>query len=156
MAETVTTSQSVFFLLYPKRQEERALTAVAQSVGHHPTNWKVVGSICGQGTCLVCGLSPGHGMFEKQPIIVSLSHPCFSPSFPPFPPKSISISLGENFKRWGGGDNSKSTSAACGSWRIVKGKIHWHSREQLYSRFCYHFILPLEGISVLTALILYL
>ena len=35
-----------------------ALASVAQWVGCHPANWKVMGSIPGQGTCLCCGFGP--------------------------------------------------------------------------------------------------
>ena len=39
----------------------RALTGVAQLVGHHPTKQKVAGFIPSQGTCLDCGFGPQLG-----------------------------------------------------------------------------------------------
>ena len=38
--------------------KEDALTGVAQLVGHHPAELKVVGSVPGQGICLGYGLVP--------------------------------------------------------------------------------------------------
>ena len=39
----------------------RALASVAQLAGLCPANWKVVGSIPSQGTCLGCSLVPSQG-----------------------------------------------------------------------------------------------
>ena len=66
----------------------------------HPVNWKMVGSIPGQGTCLGCRFGPSQGECKRQLIDVSLSHQCFSPSLSPSLPlslKSISMSSGEDF-----------------------------------------------------------
>ena len=62
-----------------------ALTGVAQLVGHRPAKQKVTGSVPGQGTCLgygFCLLSGSVREASKQAIHVSLSHQCFSFSFP--------------------------------------------------------------------------
>ena len=62
-------------------QEEQggALTGVTQLVGCHPTKPKVASSI------------PGQGTYKRQPIDVSLSYRCSSPSFSPSLPLSVKI-----------------------------------------------------------------
>ena len=55
---------------------------------------------------------PSQGTCKRQPVDVSLSHWCFSPSLPPFPSlQSISMSSGEDKKREGDQRNS--------SWEIL-------------------------------------
>ena len=66
----------------------RALASMAQLVGASSHNQKVAGSIPSQGTYLGCGLIPsmhmiaGPGVYGRQPIDATLSHKCFSISFP--------------------------------------------------------------------------
>ena len=58
-----------------------ALVDAAQLVGRHPANWKVKGSIPGQGTGLGRGSCLGWAAYERQPFDISLPHRCFSLSF---------------------------------------------------------------------------
>ena len=51
-----------------------ALTIMAQRVGHHPANREVASSIPGQGAYLGCRPGPWLGVFERQPMGVSLTH----------------------------------------------------------------------------------
>ena len=60
-----------------------ALAGVAQWIELWPVNRKAAISIPSQGTCLGCSPDPQVEAFERQPI-VSLTHPCFSPSLPLF------------------------------------------------------------------------
>ena len=64
-----------------------ALASVAQWVVHHSKNLKVTGWIPSQDTCLGCRPGPWLEVCERQPINISLSHQCFSPSL------SLSLSL---------------------------------------------------------------
>ena len=75
----------------------RALAGIYQLAGHRPTNWKVAGSIPGQGTYLGCSLVPSQGASERQLINISLTHWCFSPSLPPF--FSLSLKINKYLKR---------------------------------------------------------
>ena len=68
-----------------------ALTGVAQLVGNYPAKERIAGSIPSQGTCLGVGSIPRQGVFKKQPINVSVSHQCFSPSLSPSFPFSLNI-----------------------------------------------------------------
>ena len=47
-------------------KKEKALTSVAQLAGHYHAERKVTGSIPSQGTCLDCGLGPGHGPWGRS------------------------------------------------------------------------------------------
>ena len=53
---------------------EPTLAGVAQCSEHWPANQNVASSIPSQGTCLGCGPGPLVGVFERQPIDVSLTH----------------------------------------------------------------------------------
>ena len=68
-----------------------ALAGVAQGTERRPVNWKVVSSIPDQGTCLGCGPGPLMGACERQPVDVSLTHGCFSPSLSSPLPHSLKI-----------------------------------------------------------------
>ena len=59
-------------------------------IGHHPAHWKASGSISNQGARLGCAPGPLLGAHERQPIDVSLTHWCFSPSVSL--PSSLSLS----------------------------------------------------------------
>ena len=63
-----------------KKMSPKALAGVVKWVEHWPANWKVIGSIPGQGTHL--GWEPGPQLraWEGQLIDVSLTHWCFCPS----------------------------------------------------------------------------
>ena len=60
-----------------------ALTSVAPLVGHCPGKQRVSGLIPGQGTCMGCSQVPGQDVYGGQPINVSPSHRCVSPSLSP-------------------------------------------------------------------------
>ena len=63
---------------------------MAQLVEPRPAKQNASGSFPSQGTCLGCEFSaPSWGMYNGQPIDVSLSHQCFSPSFSPSLPLSL-------------------------------------------------------------------
>ena len=75
---------------------------MAQLVGHHPANQRVVGWIPSQGTFLGCGFGPGRGAYKRQLVNVSPSHQCFSPSLSPslfLSLKSMGMSLGKDLKK---------------------------------------------------------
>ena len=59
------------------RQPTTVLADVAQWI----ERWKVASSVPHQGTRLSCRPGPQLGAFERQAIDISLSHPCFHPSF---------------------------------------------------------------------------
>ena len=61
---------------------------MAQWTGHHPTN---TGSSPGQSAFLGCRAGLQLRARERQPISVSHSHPCFSPSISPSLPLSLKI-----------------------------------------------------------------
>ena len=68
------------------KNENMALASVAQLVGELSRNRQVVGSISHQGTYLgyrfiPCTI-PSPGTYGRQLVIASLSHQCFSLSFP--------------------------------------------------------------------------
>ena len=65
------------------------LAGVAEWIERLPVNWKVTGLIPGQGTCPGCRPGPQMGVCKRQPIHVSLTHPCFSPSLSPSLPLSL-------------------------------------------------------------------
>ena len=67
----------------------QALTCVAQLVEHRLVKQKVAGLIPSQGTCLGCGPLPNGGVCERQPINISFTHQCVSPSLPPSLPLSL-------------------------------------------------------------------
>ena len=69
----------------------RTLSCVAQLVGPYSTKWKSADSIPGQGTYLSGSSVLRRGTYKRQPIHVSLSHRCFSPSFSPSLPLSLKI-----------------------------------------------------------------
>ena len=73
------------FIEKPGLLEKKILKNVALagcgSVERQPVNQKVTGLIPGQGAGLGCGPDPQLGACERQPINVSLTHCCFSPSF---------------------------------------------------------------------------
>ena len=56
------------------------LAGVAQWIEHQPVNLKVAGSFPGRGTCPGCWPGPQLGACERQPIDISFTHQCFSPS----------------------------------------------------------------------------
>ena len=70
---------------------------MAQWLEHCPVPWKVVDSIPGESTCQSCGFGPWLGCIWRQLTDVSLSHRCFSISFP-LPLKSMNVSLGADLK----------------------------------------------------------
>ena len=53
---------------------DSALSGVAQWVGHHPANNKVISLIPSQGTRLSCGPGPWLDACKRQPINVSVTH----------------------------------------------------------------------------------
>ena len=57
-----------------QKNEELALAGVAQWIGHWSVNWAVTGLIPGQGTWLGCRPGPQLGVYERQPVVVSLAH----------------------------------------------------------------------------------
>ena len=61
-----------------------ALATVAQWTERQPVNWRVHGSIPGQGTCLGCRPGPQLEVCERQPINISLP-----PFLPPSPSPQI-------------------------------------------------------------------
>ena len=65
------------------------LAGVAQWIECQPVNQKVTGLIPSQGTCLGFRPGPHLGAHERQPIDVSLTHLCFSPSLSPSLPFSL-------------------------------------------------------------------
>ena len=75
-----------------------ALASVAQWVRHYPANWKVIGLIPGQGTCLGFRFSPWLGLVQEaidwcfSPTLLFLS---LSPSLP-LSLKSVGMSSGED------------------------------------------------------------
>ena len=75
-----------------------ALTGVAQLAEHHPTNWKVTGSILHKDTCLRYRFCLSQGRYKRQPIDAYLSHWCFSLSLPPSLPLSLKINKWKIFK----------------------------------------------------------
>ena len=75
----------------PKEKILMALTDVAQWFGHCTPNQKVAGSIPSQGTCLEYGPGPQLGPCKRQPMDVSLTYQCFSPSPPPSIPLSLTV-----------------------------------------------------------------
>ena len=72
------------------------LAGVAQWTLCWPTDQKVAGSIPGQGTCLGGGPGPQLGTCKRQPIDVSLTHRCFSPSLSPSLIFSLKINKNKN------------------------------------------------------------
>ena len=72
----------------PRQKTGVTLAGVALWIEHQPAQQKVAGSIPGQGTGLGCRQGPQLGECERQPVSVSLTHPCFSPSLSPFLPPS--------------------------------------------------------------------
>ena len=54
-------------------------------------NQKVAGLIPSQGTCLGCGPGPQVWVYERQPMDVSLTLLCFSPSLSPSLPLSLKL-----------------------------------------------------------------
>ena len=59
-----------------------ALAGVTQWIECRPANHRVAGLIPSQSTCLGCRPGPWLGVCERQPVDVSLTHQCFSPSLP--------------------------------------------------------------------------
>ena len=68
-----------------------ALTSVAQWLGVIPQGKKSLVLFLVRARAWVAGLFPGRGAYERQPIDVSLSHWCFSPSLSPSLPLSLKI-----------------------------------------------------------------
>ena len=68
-----------------------SLDGVAQWIECQPANQKVRHMIPGQGICLGCSPGPGLGVFERQPIHVSLTYLCFSPFLSPSFPLSLKV-----------------------------------------------------------------
>ena len=66
-----------------------APVGVAQLTGCHPTNQNVHCSVPSGGTCSGWGSLPSQGALERQPIDISLSQKCFSPSLSPSLPLSL-------------------------------------------------------------------
>ena len=77
------------FLFIKKSQV--ALAGVAQWIEHRPVNREAAGLIPSQGTLLGCGPGPLLGLCERQPIDVSLTQGCFSPSLSPSLPLSLKV-----------------------------------------------------------------
>ena len=67
-----------------------ALAGVAQ-IECWPANQRVAGSIPSQGTRVGCRPGPQLGVCRRQPIDVSLTHQCFSPSLSLSLPLSVKI-----------------------------------------------------------------
>ena len=63
---------------------------------HRPINWKVTGSVAGQGTCLGCGFGPWSACIQQA--TNQCFSPSLSPSFPHFLKKSIIMSSGKDKK----------------------------------------------------------
>ena len=56
----------VFVLIEDLKKNSHLVPAsVAHLVGCCPTNWKVTGSVLGQGTCLGCGFCPQSGIMQE-------------------------------------------------------------------------------------------
>ena len=72
------------------KQYTLSLTGMAQLVGHRPTKSPVRLRV--KAHAWVAGLVSGRGVYRRQPINLSLSHGCFSPSF------SLPSSLSKNQK----------------------------------------------------------
>ena len=70
---------------------QAALAGVAQYTERWSANLKVAGSIPSQGTCLGFGPGPQLEVWERQPIDVSLTHRCVSPSLSPSLPLPLQI-----------------------------------------------------------------
>ena len=68
-----------------------ALAGVAQWIKCQPVDQKVADLIPGPSTCLGCGPGPWLGACERQPIDVSPTHQCFSPSLSPSFPLSLKV-----------------------------------------------------------------
>ena len=64
-----------------------------------PVNRKVMGFIAVRAHAWVAGSVQVRAAYERQPIHVSLSHPCFSPSLSPSLPSPLSMSSGEDLKK---------------------------------------------------------
>ena len=62
------------------KNAHQALAGVAQWIEHWPANWRVTSLTPCQGTWLGCGPGPQLGVNKRQPMVVSLTHWCFSPS----------------------------------------------------------------------------
>ena len=69
----------------------RALAGVAQWIEGQLATQKVSGPIPSQGTCLGYGPRPQWGVCERQPIDVSITHRCLSPSLSPSLPLSLKV-----------------------------------------------------------------
>ena len=70
-------------------KKNRALARLLSWLEHRPIHQNVAGSI------------PNQGMYERQPINVSLSHWCFSPFLSPSLPRSSLSKINEHSLRWG-------------------------------------------------------
>ena len=66
--------------------------ALSRKVKDHPFN-----SL--SGTCLGCCFAPGRGEYKRQPIDVSCSHWCLSPSFSPSLPLYLKINTVSKIKK---------------------------------------------------------
>ena len=60
------------------KKQEVALAGVAQWIECQPVNWKVTGSIPGQGTCLGCGPGPQLGCVRGSQLMFLSISPSFS------------------------------------------------------------------------------
>ena len=70
--------------------ETFALDGVVEWVERWPANRRVAGSISGQDRCLICGPCPQVGVYERQPVDVSLTL-MFSPPLSSSLPISLKI-----------------------------------------------------------------
>ena len=68
-------------IISPLKNRFPALAGVAHWIECQPVYQEVASSIPAQDTCLGCGQGPQLGVFERQPIDVSLTNQCSSPSF---------------------------------------------------------------------------
>ena len=117
-----------------------ALISVTQYVEHWPLKWRVTGSIPGQGTCLGCrpGFWARWGACERQPIDISLTCQCFSPSL--FPSLPLSQKLNKyNLKK------KKVKASTVGkeqrTWSVTK-------RSEFQSLLNYQLIIDLDQVTL--------
>ena len=101
---------------------------VAQWVEHGPANQRVSSSIPSQGTCLGCGPGPWLRACERQPVNVSLTRQCFSPSLPI--PLKINLKILKNKQRktqqnhWKTSKSMNSKTSLSSGQNVLIGALH--------------------------------